>query len=54
MKPKIEVVRIRGEWKVQFWIENQGFTLEYGGTKTEATWMAMMLKQAFTKITPLK
>lgn len=50
--PKIEVLKRGKEWKVEFWVGNQGFTLEYGGTKAEATWMAKMLKIAFKKITP--
>lgn len=47
----IEVVKIGGEWKVQFSYGNQFFILEYGGTKSEATWMAKMLKQCFNKYT---
>lgn len=48
---KIEILKIRGEWKVQFSYGNQFFTLEYGGTKAEATWMAKMLKKCFRNYT---
>lgn len=44
---KIEVVKIRGEWKVEFSFDNQFFTLEYGGTKLEAEWSAKMLRRCF-------
>ena len=44
---RIGVKKIDGEYKVEFWIENQGFTLEYGGTKTEANWQKKMLQMAF-------
>lgn len=55
MKPEIKVIKIkRGEWKVQFWIGVQGFTLQLRGTKEEATWTAKMLKGAFKNITPNK
>lgn len=52
-KPKIniEVLKIGGEWKVQFSFGNQYFTLEYGGTKVEATWMASMLRKCFKSYT---
>ncbi len=47
----IEVVKKDGQWKVEFSFENQSFTqfftLEYGGTKTEAIWMSKMLKKCF-------
>jgi hypothetical protein len=47
----IKVIKIGGEWKVEFSYGNQFFTLEYGGTKAEATWMAKMLRQCFKKYT---
>lgn len=33
------------EWKVGFNFNHQYFTLDYGGTKAEATWMAKMLRK---------
>lgn len=53
MKPIIKVIRIkRGDWKVQFSIGNQYFTLYHieGTTKSEAEWTAKMLKIAFNNI----
>lgn len=44
---KIEVVKYRGEWKVEFSFGNQFFLLEYGGTKAEALWMSKTLAQCF-------
>jgi len=44
---RIEVVRHRGEWKVEFGFGNQSFILEYGGTKAEANWNKLMLKKCF-------
>lgn len=35
------------EYRVVFGFGNQFFTLEYVGTKTEAKWMAKMLKKCF-------
>jgi hypothetical protein len=52
--PTISVIKVRKEWKVEFWINNQGFLLDYGGTKSEASWMARMLSNAFKKITVIK
>lgn len=51
IEPIINVVKRGKEWRVEFWIGNQGFELAYGGTKAEATWMMRMLKQAFKSIT---
>lgn len=50
-KIKIEVIRIGGQWKVQFSFGVQFFTLEYGGTKAEATWMARMLRNCLKSYT---
>lgn len=52
--PKIEVVQIRKEWKVEFSIGNQTFELAYGGTKSEANWMKRMLEKAFNSLTKEK
>jgi len=53
MKPemKIEVVKLAGEWVVEFGFGVQAFTLRYGGTKAEATWMAKMLRKCFASYT---
>lgn len=47
---KIEIVKWNGEWHVEFWIGNQGFTLMYGGTKAEANWYKRMLQSAFKNL----
>jgi hypothetical protein len=44
---KIKVLKVGKKWKVQFSYGNQFFTLEYRGTKAEATWMASMLRKCF-------
>lgn len=44
---KIEVLKIGGEWKVEFSFGNQFFLLSYGGTKAEAEWMGKMLRKCF-------
>ena len=44
---KIEVLKRNKEWVVEFSFGNQFFTLQYGGTKAEATWMARMLNKCF-------
>ena len=54
IEPEIKVLKIGREWKVEFWIAQQGFQLAYGGTKAEANWMAKMLKNAFSRISPIK
>lgn len=46
-KMVINVEKIRGEWKVVFGFGNQSFELAYGGTKSEANWMAKMLRICF-------
>ena len=43
----IEIMKMGKEYKVNFGFGNQFFTLEYGGTKAEATWMAKMIKKCF-------
>ena len=43
----IKVVKIGGEWLVEFSSGNQYFELRYGGTKTEALWMSKMLRKCF-------
>lgn len=50
MKPIINVEKRGREYKVDFWIGNQGFELSYGGTKAEANWMAKMLRNAFKNL----
>lgn len=50
-KIKVEVVRIGGKWEVEFSFGVQSFTLKYGGTKAEATWMANMLRKCFRSYT---
>lgn len=44
---RVKILKIGGEWKVQFSYGNQFFTLEYGGSKAEAEWMAKQLKKCF-------
>lgn len=45
---KIEVLKIGGEWKVEFSFNNQFFVVDYNcETKAEAQWMARMLKKCF-------
>lgn len=50
MKPKVEVIKISGEWKVEFTIGVQTFQLAYSGTKVMAKWYAKMLKKAFSNL----
>ena len=52
MKPEVRIVKIkRGNWRVQFNIGNQYFTvMPFENTKEEATWMARMLKIAFKNL----
>lgn len=50
MKPKVEIEKRGGRWVVMFTIGFQTFRLSYGGTKSEATWMASILKKAFKNI----
>lgn len=44
---KVEVLKIRNRWVVEFGFGNQFFELSYGGTKAEANWMAKMLRGCF-------
>ena len=48
---KIEVLKRNNEWVVEFSFGNQFFTLQYGGTKAEAQWMARMLTKCCTNYT---
>ena len=54
MKEEVRIIKIkRGDWKVEFNIGNQYFTLLHieGTTKEEAEWTAKMLKKAFNNLT---
>jgi len=42
-----DVLKQNGSYKVQFFIGNQYFTLDYEGKKGECNWMIRMLKHAF-------
>ena len=44
---KVKVIKKCKAWDVEFWQGNQGFTLAYDATKSEALWMAKILRQAF-------
>jgi hypothetical protein len=43
----IKVLKRHKEWVVEFSYGVQFFTLQYGGTKAEAEWMAKMLRKCF-------
>ncbi len=44
------ITKIGKKHGVGFWIGNQGFILDYKGTKSEAKWMAKMLKKALKNL----
>jgi len=51
VKPKVSVVKVRGQWKVRFEIEQQGFFIETEKvTQKEARWFASCLKTALMKL----
>lgn len=51
IKPKVSVVKVKGEWKVRFVIGHQGFYLDTKTvTQKEARWFASCLKTALMNL----
>jgi hypothetical protein len=45
----IRIIKIDDEYRVQLWVDTQGFTIETGVSESNARWFADMLYKAISK-----
>jgi len=45
----IKIIKMDDEYKVQLWVDTQGFTIEHGTCERSARWFANMLNKALSK-----